>query len=276
MAERGQEINEGIMELYMEYLSAREGKPTDRVGVRYLVPKFDEEKEVLILESPNLLSGSGTTGLRTWEAARALGELLSIPFSDPSLRSESESNEKIPQVDVRGKKVLELGAGTGFVSILASKLGAEHVYSTDGDSGVVQYLQENIQLNDAGALVTGFQKWWGEESPFDENLVGLDWILAADVVRTSYHLHDLAHHSQTYDPSIVPLLITELEQLHAKNPEAKMIVAATMRNFDTFECFNKGLDEAGFKTKQYTWTVEEGSLFYYQSSTPIKLVFITK
>ena len=35
--------------------------------------------------------------------------------------------------DVKGKSVLELGAGTGIVSMLAHSLGASPVVATDGD-----------------------------------------------------------------------------------------------------------------------------------------------
>lgn len=52
------------------------------------------------------------------------------------------------QQHIQGKRVLEMGAGTGFLSILCGKyLGAKHVLATDGDEQVVEALRENVSLN---------------------------------------------------------------------------------------------------------------------------------
>ncbi|CAN0225805.1 unnamed protein product, partial [Ectocarpus sp. 8 AP-2014] len=37
------------------------------------------------------------------------------------------------ELDLQGKSVLELGAGTGIVGMLAAKLGAQTLILTDGD-----------------------------------------------------------------------------------------------------------------------------------------------
>ncbi|KAK5631425.1 hypothetical protein RRF57_007139 [Xylaria bambusicola] len=82
----------------------------------------EEEPTITLLERRNLISGSRTTGHRTWEAALHLGSyLLTKPGHDV----------------IRGKSILELGAGTGFLAILCAKhLGARHVTTTDGDESV--------------------------------------------------------------------------------------------------------------------------------------------
>lgn len=93
----------------------------------------DKEPTVTLLERRNLISGSSTTGFRTWEAALHLGAYLL------SLKTSSL---------IQDTNVIELGAGTGFLSILcATHLGARHVTSTDGDEGVVEALKENLFLN---------------------------------------------------------------------------------------------------------------------------------
>lgn len=49
---------------------------------------------------------------------------------------------------VKGKNVLELGAGTGFLSLLcAGELDARHVLATDGLAHVCESLQVNVDLN---------------------------------------------------------------------------------------------------------------------------------
>lgn len=48
---------------------------------------------------------------------------------------------------IRGKRVLELGAGVGLCGILASKIGSCSVRLTDGDANVLDNLRHNMALN---------------------------------------------------------------------------------------------------------------------------------
>lgn len=126
-----------------------------------------------LLERRQLISGSLTTGFRTWEAALHLGAYLLSGHG---------------QELIKGKSILELGAGTGFLSILCAKqLGAAHVTSTDGDEGVVDALKENLFLNgveDQNKVLTSVLRWgqsvrgsWVvddfEEHPYD-TVIGAD------------------------------------------------------------------------------------------------------
>ena len=88
---------------------------------------------ITLLESRSVISSSGTTGLRTWEAALLLGAFL---VSKQGRRS------------VQGKGVFELGAGTGILSILCAKhLGVSGVVATDGDEVIVDAIKTNVFLN---------------------------------------------------------------------------------------------------------------------------------
>lgn len=133
------------------------------------------EPTVTLLERRHLISGSQTTGFRTWEAALHLGSYLLTP--------EGSSY-------IHGRSVLELGAGTGFLSILCAKhLGARHVTATDGDEGVVETLKENLFLNgldDGETFLTSVLRWgrglkgtWVEE---DCETWPYDVIVGADIV----------------------------------------------------------------------------------------------
>lgn len=113
--------------------------------------------------------------MRTWEAALRLGGYL---FSATGRHH------------VTGMNVLELGAGTGFLSILCAKhLGARFVLATDGSGAVVDELQSNIILNEikeAGSI-SGRVFRWGY-TPVPEVLGGPEigpyqLILGADIVR---------------------------------------------------------------------------------------------
>ena len=53
-------------------------------------------------------------------------------------------NEAIKQ-SVAGKTVCDIGAGTGFLSILAAQHGASHVYAVEMDSGRAQLVRNMIE-----------------------------------------------------------------------------------------------------------------------------------
>lgn len=134
-----------------------------------------EEPTIILLERRHLISGSLTTGFRTWEAALHLGSYL--------LTSTGRNA-------VSGKSVLELGAGTGFLSIIAARhLGAERVTTTDGDEGVVEALKENIALNnlDESKILTSVLRWGGDLKGTwvekDCNAWPYDVVIGADIVR---------------------------------------------------------------------------------------------
>jgi 2-polyprenyl-3-methyl-5-hydroxy-6-metoxy-1,4-benzoquinol methylase len=127
---------------------------------------------VTLLESGSVFAASGITGFRTWEAAPRFGSFLC---------SENGINY------VRGKQVLELGAGTGLVAILCAKiLGASYVLATDGSDTVIETLEENLFLNgldDKRSIDTRILKW-GQHFEDDENDKErkFDVVLGADLV----------------------------------------------------------------------------------------------
>lgn len=147
--------------------------------VTYTCHHFDSREEsertITILEKRNLISGSGTTGFRTWEAALHLSTYLLTPVGKQL---------------IAGKSVFELGAGTGLLSILCARhLSAKHVTITDGDEGVIETLKSNLFLNelqDDDSVVTGVLRWgrglkdtWVEEDCEEHPY---DVVLGADIV----------------------------------------------------------------------------------------------
>jgi ribosomal protein L11 methyltransferase len=52
------------------------------------------------------------------------------------------------ELDCWGKKVLDMGTGTGVLAILAEKKGAQNVLAVDNDPWCVENTQENLGLND--------------------------------------------------------------------------------------------------------------------------------
>ena len=131
--------------------------------------------QITLLEAPSLLASSGTTGFRTWEAALYLGAYLSSPRGKHF---------------VTGKSILELGAGTGFLSILCAKhLGAQRMLATDGSQQVIDDLRPNIRLNElegSELIQTAILQWGhtliGGVADCREDKRSYDLVLGADVV----------------------------------------------------------------------------------------------
>ena len=147
--------------------------------VTYTAPIWGTDvPQVTLLEAPSILAFSGTTGFRTWEAALFLGAYL---VSEAGMRH------------VTGQRMIELGAGTGFLSILCAKyLDARYVLSTDGSREVVAELKANLELNklEEGELIKSAVLEWGHTligGPADCRDAGIAYDLAigADVVGIS-------------------------------------------------------------------------------------------
>jgi predicted nicotinamide N-methyase len=144
-----------------------------------------DDRTVTLLEARSVISSSGTTGLRTWEAALLLGSYLASSKGQPS---------------IQGKRLFELGAGTGMLSILCAKhLGIAGIVATDGDEAVVDTIKTNFFLNglnsddsDASSqcvLRTAALKWgWPMDATTFQEDYGMevpDIVLGADVVSSS-------------------------------------------------------------------------------------------
>ncbi|KAI9873659.1 MAG: hypothetical protein M1830_010742 [Pleopsidium flavum] len=218
-------------------------------------PSSDEPSAVTTLESPSLLSSSGATGLRTWPAALSLGTYLASHTG---------------KACVDGKNILELGAGTGFLSIFCAKhAGALHVLATDGDGGAVDDIGANIYLNGlegSGKMETAVLKWG--HALIEELLSGqnegrtYDVVLGADVI---------------YDIDAIPALVATLLDLFNKYPRIEALIAATVRNENTLKAFinacntnNFYLQDVGFHTPP----MSQQSGFFHPTTTQIRILCI--
>lgn len=221
-----------------------------------------------ILENRSLIAAGGTTGLRTWEAALHLGQYLCL-------------NNSL----VKGKRVLELGAGTGYLSIMCAKyLGAAHVTVTDGSEEVVDSLPDNFALNDVqwsydssatdAILCPKLMKWGHaligtEEAPWNRGQK-IDVVVGADI---------------TYDKRANSPLVATLRELVDLFPDVTIIIAATQRNEKTLaifqdSCLRKGLrvQETVFSLDQIQEKVPDQSVLtpFYSLSMPIHIYSISK
>jgi predicted nicotinamide N-methyase len=150
-----------------------------------------DDRTVTLHEARSIISSSGTTGLRTWESALLLGSYL---VSD-------DGREKI-----RAKRLFELGAGTGMLSILCARhLEVASIVATDGDEGVVDAIKTSLFLNEldgdssSGCLIRTAALKWGwpiNATTFSEDY-GMevpDVLLGADVVSCRNRARTTADH----------------------------------------------------------------------------------
>lgn len=143
-------------------------------------------REVVTIESRGLILSGGTTGNRTWEAALHLGSFLATP-----------EGEKL----VRGKRVIELGAGTGFLSLFCARhLGVRAVVSSDREPALISNMHKCIALNRTDDSVFPFipALWdWGSPLEITDDLnyliedgdLRFDIALGADLVQLKISTH---------------------------------------------------------------------------------------
>lgn len=157
--------------------------------VKYTAPTSSNgsapERTVTTSESRGLILSAGTTGNRTWEAALHLGSFLA-----------SQEGEAL----VRGKRVIELGAGTGFLSLVCARyLGVQSVVVTDREPPLIDNIRDCVRYNlpDGQSSIPIYPAVWEWGTPLensgdlaglvsgrDENGPGLkfDIALGADLV----------------------------------------------------------------------------------------------
>ncbi|KOS22650.1 Uncharacterized protein ESCO_003419 [Escovopsis weberi] len=214
-----------------------------------------EDARITLLENRSLISAGGTTGLRTWEAALHLGQYLC----------------RNPEV-AAGRRVLELGAGTGYLSILCARhLRARHAIASDGSDDVVHSLADNFFLNglQGSDRAAAMDVKWGhalvgaEEDRWNGGRA-LDVVLGADI---------------TYDAGLISALIGTLADLFALYPRLEVLIAATQRNHQTFRvfldrCQGSGLDVIDVPFPVPPREAQDGP--FYESRVAIRICRISK
>lgn len=99
---------------------------------------------------------------------------------------------------VKGKRILDMGCGTGVLAILAKKLGAEYVEAIDNDVWAFENTKENTLRNETSEIVVEL----GDAA----NLSGkhFDWVIAN--INRNILIRDMAQYVQTMQKDAVILL----------------------------------------------------------------------
>ncbi|KAG7562399.1 hypothetical protein FFLO_02179 [Filobasidium floriforme] len=129
-------------------------------GSNFVPPS--EEKAITLLEAQTTIE-AGSTGLRTWTASLHLATLLSLDDSllDPPFPPiGAPSGSSTPSSRPTGRtNLLELGAGTGFLSCFLAQTGRRTIWATDigdedgGDLNNEEESEERGRLEKGGGRI---------------------------------------------------------------------------------------------------------------------------
>jgi len=216
----------------------------------------------LIEESPWSLAAGSNVGFRTWEASLRLAYYLSSEGSD----------------FVRGRSVLELGAGAGLLSIICGRLfGAQQVLSTDGNPKVAEIIQRNIALNrptpedHREEHIHARHLDWTTLTSLEDTLslspqgkTKYDTIIGADI---------------TYNQDYFVPLIQTISTLNKMFPDADILISGAVRNIGTYNAFVSESKACGFDVSEIPFDCppfhrQKG--FFHTIAMPIRIVKLTK
>ena len=161
------------------------------------------------------------TGCRVWSCARLLSRRL----------VDAESSR------IRGRDVLELGAGVGAVGLVCASLGARSVTLTDRDEAALALMHTNARLNghyDATAAsrceVSVERLDWGDVGTYVHPPNTFDFVVAADVLYLPEHCEALP----------------EAAAAHLK-PGGRLVVACGLRRAGLMETLAAALQRRGLR-----------------------------
>jgi predicted nicotinamide N-methyase len=178
-----------------------------------LFPETLEVDGVVVPTSGVPNSGEGT-GLTTWDGGIVLAKYL----------------ERAPAL-VRGRRVLELGAGTGAVGLAAAALGATSVLLTD-----LPYVQANLDANVAAlGLASASVAVLDWTAPLPPDLPPVDVVVAADVV---------------WLDELLPPFLATLDALLARAEAPVALLAHQTRASSTERALFAGLKARGLRVDE--------------------------
>ena len=101
------------------------------------------------------------------------------------------ASKKIFNLDVKGKRILDMGTGTGVLAIIAEKLGAEYVFAPDIDEWSFNNANENTALNNCSKIDVALGG--------DELLEGKEF----DIIIANINKNILIQHFPVYSKALV-------------------------------------------------------------------------
>ena len=132
------------------------------------LPYGDNYLSLRVRELPLADGVHGSTGNQHWPSGTVL------------------ARELLEQTQlVKGRSVLDLGAGCGLAGMVAAAIGAKRVVLTDGDEETLQNLKHNVEASsslysESGSLQVKHLRWQDAEAWPDEEKV--DLVISSDTV----------------------------------------------------------------------------------------------
>ena len=74
-------------------------------------------------------------------------------FGDGMHETTKFMMDLISKYGVKGKTVIDVGTGTGILSVLCGKLGAKEILAVDLDTHALEYARKNLKYNEVNADV---------------------------------------------------------------------------------------------------------------------------
>ncbi|KAJ9120140.1 hypothetical protein QFC22_003039 [Naganishia vaughanmartiniae] len=145
------ELDDRLLDRYSELLvdsssSSTEVTP-DPSFKTYLYDNNGKENSITLFEAQTTIE-AGSTGLRTWTASLFLAEAL---LHQPSLLGWYDQSSATTNERAAFPPILELGAGTGFLSIFLGQLGCTYIWSSDiGDEEIISENEEEKETESYG------------------------------------------------------------------------------------------------------------------------------
>lgn len=97
-----------------------------------------------------------------------------------------ENTDDFPLNFFRGKRILELGAGTGIISIVLSKLSPSKIIVTDMEK-MLPLINENLKKNNCSDnIVEAKQLLWGNKEQLNAMKPPFDILIVCDCVANCY------------------------------------------------------------------------------------------
>ncbi|XP_050668061.1 putative uncharacterized protein DDB_G0277003 [Leptidea sinapis] len=220
LLENCQEIHDGVYEFMCTVMSNANQPLKKEFCYKHYIVGNDLSNIVTMRETKNMVV-NGTTGMKTWEAAVIMADWI-LCFKNL----------------FKNKRVLELGSGLGFTSIILAKFcDILSLVLTDCHDDVLLNICKNVIINFPDSIqikedesiaykiqnkileVKKLDWYYADEYPVEDVP---DIIVGTDIV---------------YDPSIIKALCNVLQIFFKKNSNLCVYIACVIRNESTFKLF---------------------------------------
>uniref|UniRef100_A0A1A9W1W2 FAM86 N-terminal domain-containing protein n=1 Tax=Glossina brevipalpis TaxID=37001 RepID=A0A1A9W1W2_9MUSC len=251
------EIHDSIYESFCEIQRNVANDQSKKFAFKHYI--LSEKVHFTLKESKSFVA-DGTTGLCSWQAALALTDYLLHH-----------------KVVLWNRRVLELGSGTGFCGFIIHKLcKPKYTLLTDGSLSCVKLIGENIELNCLQTEEIMDNKWLVDDRILEWGLADWKAINCAKQVKTLVPDILLAA-DVVYDNNVFDDLLQAIDYVfNLRQNKVKMFLATTVRNETTLNSFLNKLENFRFQIEEANIIPLEHSFLYWDRSTPIKILIITR